>query len=171
MDPISRFAVLPSCALVAATVTIGGRALRDRHRDARALALIVLVLLPSVSLVDGAKDAVLEGLVGASAWNDSAALWEAVERIPDDASLAAPTYALPAVSQRAKLYTVQYLHMYPAPDAEYWLLDRNLERITGHPDLRRRYVAVLDEVARSTRYEQVWERGEYLLYRRIGRAS
>jgi hypothetical protein len=171
IDPISRFAVLPSCALVAAAIAIVGRVPRGGHRDARALVLIVLVLLPSVSLVDGAKDAVLEGLIGASAWNDGAALREAVEHVPEDASLAAPTYALPAVSKRATLYTVQYLHMYPAPDPEYFLLDRNLERISGSPDLRRRYVTVLDDVSRSSRYERVWQRGEYVVYRRVGGAS
>jgi hypothetical protein len=169
VDPISRFAVLPACALVGATVAIVTRVGRSPQWDTRAFTLIVLVLLPSASLLDGAKDAVQEALLGASVRNDRAALWEVVERIPDSASLAAPTYALPVVSGRAKVFTLQYLHMYQGARPDYLLLDRNLDRITRNPELRSRYAGLLERVSQSREYETVWQRGEYFLLRRIDR--
>jgi hypothetical protein len=61
--------------------------------------------------------------------------------------------------------------MYPQGQADYLLLDRNLDRVTRNPELRSRYVALLERVSQSREYETVWQRGEYFLLRRIeGRA-
>ncbi|MGH3117611.1 MAG: DUF2079 domain-containing protein [Gaiellales bacterium] len=167
IDPIARFAVLPSCALVGAAVAIVTRAARRRPWDPRVFSLIVLLLLPSVSLVDGAKDAVQDGLLRTGVRNDRTALREAVDRIPDGVSVAAPTYALPALSKRPRLFTLQYLHMYPGAQPDYLLLDRNADRVTGNPELRSRYAALLDKVSRSGEYTTVWQGGEYFLLRRV----
>jgi len=85
-----------------------------RPSDGRVLALLMLLVLPAASLVDGTKDAVQERLGAYTVVNDGAALREAVQRIRGSASVAAPNYALPVLACRERLYYVQYLHMYPS---------------------------------------------------------
>lgn len=166
-DPISRFALIPSCALIGAAVVIVSRLGPKHHRSMQVFALIMLLFLPSASLVDGIKDAIQARLALYTVHNDAPVLWEAIEQIPATASVAAPNYALPALSNRPKLFYVTYLHMYPQAQPAYILLDRNIDRITVSPELRQHYVALLDELSRSREYESVWQRGDYsLLYRR-----
>jgi hypothetical protein len=171
VDPFSRFSLLPSCALVGAAVVIVSRMGRKHRWELRGFAVIMFLLLPSVSLIDGVKDAVQGRVLSYAQGNDAAALWEAVELIPDTASVAAPTYALPSLSNRPKLFTLQYLHMYPQAQADYILFDRNLDRMTTNPKMRERYVALLDTLPRSTSYEIIWRQGEYFLLRRRGEES
>jgi len=139
---------------------------RHHRAGTRLFAFALLFLLPSVSLLDGAKDAVQTRLIGYIRGHDTAALWEAVGRIPDDVSVAAPIAVLPALSKRARLFTLQYLDRYPEPRAEYVLLDRRLDRVSRNPQGRERYVALVGELTRSPSYETVWQRGDYLVLRR-----
>jgi Predicted membrane protein (DUF2079) len=166
-DPLSRFALLPACALVGAAVVIVSRLARRHHGgDPRAFALALLVLLPSVNLLDGARGAVGERLLGYATGHDAAALAEAIAQIPDGAPAAAPIAALPALSQRSRLFTLQYLDHYPAPAPDYVLLDRRVERVWRNPERSQWYAALLNELATSPEYERVWERGDYLVVRR-----
>ncbi|MGH7391482.1 MAG: DUF2079 domain-containing protein [Candidatus Rokuibacteriota bacterium] len=168
IDAISRLALLPSCALIGAAVLIAGRLSQAYRADKRMLVVLVLLLLPSASLVDGAKDSVQAGLTTYTLHNDAAALREAVKLIPGSASVAAPGYALPALANRAKLFNLPQLHMYPRAQADYILIDRDLDRVTTSPALQPRYVALLEDLAQSTEYETVWRDGEYALLRRVG---
>jgi hypothetical protein len=167
-DPFSRFALLGSCALVAASVLIVVRLARG-HRERRVLALCLLLLLPAASLVDGVKDAVQERFLLNFQGADPAALREAIAVIPPTAAVAAPTYVLPALANRRMLFTVQYLHTYPASEVEYFLLDTDLDRVSRNPELRRRYVALVAELERPGRAERVWRGGEFLVLRVPGR--
>jgi hypothetical protein len=170
-DPLSRFALLPSCALVGAAVVIVSR-LGRRHRiDTRVFALAMLVLLPSVSLLDGAKDALRTRLLGYMKGHDAPALRQALGHIPGDAPVAAPIDTLPALSNRPRLFTLQYLDAYPAPRVEYFLIDRRPDRVSRNPHGRERYVALVGELMRSPSYETVWQRGDYLVLRRRGGAA
>lgn len=166
-DPISRFALLPSCALIGAAVLVVSRIAQRCHRDAEVFAVIALLLLPCVSLLDGVKDAVQERLALYTVRNDASALREATGRIPDGASVAAPNYALPALSKRQKLFYLTYLHMYPQAQPDYILLDRDLDRITRNPQLRERYIALLDRLSRGSDHETIWQLGDYSLLRRM----
>ena len=168
IDPFSRFALLPSCALIGATVVIVSRIAQAPHCDRRVFAVAVLFLLPSVSLLDGAKDAIQVRLGSYTVRNDAAALREAIASIPDDASVAAPNYALPALASRSKLFYVQYLHMYPQAQPDHILLDHNRDRMPAHPELRERYMALLNILPQSADYETVWQQGEYFLLHRVG---
>jgi hypothetical protein len=168
IDPFSRFALLPSCALIGATVVIVSRIAQAPHCDRRVFAVAVLFLLPSVSLLDGAKDAIQVRLGSYTVRNDAAVLREAIASIPDDASVAAPNYALPALASRSKLFYVQYLHMYPQAQPDYILLDHNRDRMPAHPELRERYMALLNILPQSADYETVWQQGEYFLLHRVG---
>jgi len=170
-DPLSRFALLPACALVGAAVVITSRLARRYRGDTRVFAVAMLLLLPSVGLLDGAKDAVQERLLGYIDGHDAAALSEAVAQVPDGAPVAAPIIALPALSKRPRLFTLQYLDAYPAPRVEYFLLDRRPDRVWRNPARRDRYAALVDELTRSPDYERVWERGDYLVLRRRGEAA
>jgi hypothetical protein len=165
-DPISRLALLSACALVGASVVVANRIGRRHHWDMRVFAVLALVLLPSVSLVDGVKEAIRSRLAVYTVWNDAASLRDGLGRIPENASVAAPNYVLPAIASRRGLYYVNYLHMYPRQHVDYVLLDRNVERITKNAGLRERYTALLDKLVASREYEAVWQRGEYLLLRR-----
>jgi hypothetical protein len=131
----------------------------------------MLLLLPSVGLLDGAKAAVQERLLGYIDGHDAAALSEAVAHVPDGAPVAAPIIALPALSKRPRLFTLQYLDAYPAPRVEYFLLDRRPDRVWRNPARRDRYAALVDELTRSPDYERVWERGDYLVLRRRAEAA
>jgi Predicted membrane protein (DUF2079) len=165
-DPFSRFALLPSCALIGASVVIVNRMGRRHRWDLRVLAVLALFLLPSVSVFDGLKDAAQARFGSYTVRNDAAALWQAVKRIPNDASVAAPNYALPALANRPKLFYLQYLHMYPQPRVDYFLLDRNFARISSNPELRARYIELFETLSHSTDYETVWQQGEYCLLER-----
>jgi uncharacterized membrane protein len=167
-DPFSRFALLPSCALIGAAVVIVNRMGRRHRSDLRVFAVLALFLLPSVSVFDGLKDAVQARLESHTVRNDATALWQAVKRIPNDASVAAPNYALPTLANRPRLFYLQYLHMYPQARADYFLLDRNFARISSNPELRGRYIELFQTLSHSTDYETVWEQGEYLLLERRG---
>ena len=165
-EPFSRFALLPSCALIGTAVVITSRIARRWHWDMRVVPVIVLLLLPSVSLLDGAKDAVQARLTMYTVRNDATALRQALGRIPDAASVAAPNYALPALSHRPKLFYVTYLYMYPQAQPDYIFLDGNIDRITINPELRERYVALLDRLSHSTEYDTIWQTGDYALLQR-----
>jgi len=136
-DPLSRFALLPACVLVGATLLIVSRLAR-RAEHTRAFAFALLLLLPSVSLLDGAKDAVRQRLLAYRTSHDPAALAKAVAHVPDGASVAAPVVALPALSKRPRLFTLQYFDAYPAPDVEYFLLDGRPQRVWGTAERRER---------------------------------
>jgi hypothetical protein len=169
-DPLSRFALMGSCTLIGASIVIVSRIGRNRRLDMRVFAVIMLLFLPSASLLDGIKDAVQARLALYTVHNDAALLWEAIERIPADASVAAPNYALPALSKRQKLFYITYLYMYPQAQPNYILLDRNINRITVNPELQRHYVTLLNELSQSTDYESVWQRGDYFLLQRRQRS-
>jgi hypothetical protein len=130
------------------------------------LALLILIVIPSVSLLDGAKDAVQERLASYTVTNDAQAVGEALERIPASASVAAPNYALPALASREKLYYLTYLSMYPQARPDYVLVDRNVERVTSNPELQRRYAAIVRDLTDSPQYAPVWHAGPYLLLQR-----
>jgi hypothetical protein len=134
----------------------------------RICAIIMLLFLPSASLLDGMKDTVQEGLITYTLHNDAKILWEGISLVPDTASIAAPGYALPTLANRARLFNLPRLHMYPNAQADYILLDRDLDRVTGNPELQEHYVALLERLSHSTEYETVWQRGEYSLLRRKG---
>src|SRR5205823_3943965 len=133
---------------------------RHHHAGTRVFAFAMLFLLPSVSLLDGAKDVVQTRLLGYIRGHDTVALWEAVGRIPDGVSVAAPIAVLPALSKRHRLFTLQYLDRYPEPRAEYVLIDRRLDRVWRNPERLEGYVALVDELTRSRDYETVWQHGE-----------
>lgn len=192
-DPISHLALLPACAAIAATIAIVVHLARKYSWDARVFAIIMLLLFPSASLLDGAKNAAQARLETYTVHNDAPALREALTRIPPTASVAAPNYALPALSKRLTLFYLQYLRgstvgteskseeiqsrekgrwfgVYPNPRPDYILLDDNLDRVTTNADLRARYLTLREELSRSKDYETVWKRGEYSLLRRISEA-
>jgi hypothetical protein len=118
----------------------------------RALAFLMLLVLPAASLVDSTKNAVQERLGAYKVVNDGAALREAIQRIPGSASVAAPNYALPVLASRERLYHGQYLHMYPQARPEYVPVDRNLARVTRNPELQRRYASFLRTLAEWGRH-------------------
>lgn len=167
IDAISRLALLPSCALVGTAVLVVDRISRAYRGERRIFAVLMLLLLPSANLLDGAKDAVQAGLTTYTVYNDAKTLRKMVKLIPDDASVAAPGYALPALANRARLFNLPQLHMYPKAQADYILVDRDLDRVTSSPKLQPRYVALLEEVSHSTEYETVWHEGAYALLRRV----
>jgi hypothetical protein len=168
IDASSRLALLPSCALVGGAVLVAGR-LRLRYRgDLRVLPVLLLLFLPSANLVDGVKDTVQEGFITYTLDNDADALRNVLALIPADASVAAPGYALPALANRATLFNLPQLHMYPKAPVDYILLDRDLDRVTTSPELQPRYAVLLERLAHSKEYETVWEKGPYALLRRIG---
>jgi hypothetical protein len=178
-DPLSRFALLPACALIGATIVVAGRLARQRPAtvDHRGYAVVLLLLVPSLSLLDGAKDVVQTRLASGvlqtriESRRDADALWEIVDRIPNTASVAAPHYALPALSGRQKLYYVQHLHDYLPTEPDFILLDDDLDRVTRNPERRARYVALADTVRPSPKYETVLHREKFTLLRRIDSGS
>jgi len=165
-DPNSRFALLSSCALIGAAVLVVSKIGKRYAFDLRAFALIMLVLLPSVSLLDGVKDAIQERLLMYTVRNDAVALREAIRRIPDSASVAAPNYALPALGSRPKLFYVSYLFKYAKAQPDYVLLDHNFQRVTANPELREQYVKLVSSLSNSTEYQTTWRQGAYSLLRR-----
>ena len=165
-DPISRFALLPACALIGASIIVVTRFGRRNHWDLRVLAVLALVLVPSASLLDGVKDSIRSRLALYTVRNDSAALREAVRLVPANASIAAPNYALPALSRRRELYYLPYLHMYPRQQPDYVLLDRNVGRVSMNVETQARYIALLSGFMNSTQYSRVWQRGDYVLLSR-----
>lgn len=174
LDAGSRFALLPVCALLGAAVSVSARVvafLAPERRQRRAFALVVLVLLPAVSLVDGLKDAVQARLGSYTVWNDAQSLSDALALVPSRASVAAPGYVLPALSQRKQLYYLQYLHQYQNARPEYVLVDRDVNRVSSNPDLRSRYLALVAQLLRSQEHTLIWQRGAYLLFRRNSPAS
>lgn len=166
-DPISRFALLPSCALIGATVLVVGRLSQKYYPRVRVFPVIMLLLLPSVSLLDGLKDAVQSRLGSYTVRNDAQALREVIALIPETASVAAPNYALPALSKRATLFYVQYMHMYPHSQPDYFLLDRDSDRMPANPELRHRFISLINMLSSSPRYETIWQQGPYFLLRRV----
>jgi len=170
-DPLSRFALLPSCALVAATIMIASRFVRRHRFGPHAFAFTLLLLFPLVNLLDGAKDAVQSRLLEYIRGHDASALWEAVGHIPDGVSVAAPAAVLPALSKRPRLFTLQYLDRYPQPRADYVLVDRRLDRVWHNPARLQWYAALVEDLTRSPEYETVWKREDYLLLRRRGEAT
>ena len=130
---------------------------------------MLLVLLPSTCLLDGAKNAIRDRLDSYTVKNDTNALHEALRLIPPSASVAAPNYALPALSKRQMLYYIQYFYMYPPSQVDFFLFDENMGRITSRPDLRQRYSELRDRLSQSSDYEKVWQKGDYyLLHRKAG---
>ncbi len=166
IEATSRLALLPSCALIGATIVLINQAARKYQRDARIFAIVMLFFLPSANLLDGMKDTAQEGLITYTLHNDAEALWEVVGLIPDSASVAAPGYALPALANRSRLFNLPQLHMYPNTRLDYILLDRDLDRVTSNPELQGAYRALLEKLSHSMEYETVWKRGEYSLLRR-----
>jgi hypothetical protein len=163
-DPFSRFALLASCVLIGgAILTVDRLTAAWRHR--RIWALGLLLLMPSVAIVAGIKDVVRARLVVYFENHDGAALREGIALIPPDAAVAAPTYVLPAIAHRPRLFCVQYLHEYTRAAVEYYLLDTNLDRVTKNPELRRRYVELLDGLRGPAGGTEVWRRGAYVLIR------
>lgn len=166
INPTLRLALLPSCALVGTAVLVAGRIGRAYHPHLRVFAIVMLLLLPSANLLDGAKDAVQEGLTTCTLDNDADALWKVVKLIPDSASVAAPDYALPVLANRATLFNLPQLHMYPRTQADYILVDRDLDRVTANPEWQRHYADLLQDLSHSREYETVWQQGQYALLRR-----
>jgi len=167
IDDISRLALLPSCALVAAAVLVASRLGRTYRGDRHVFVVILLLLMPSANLVDGAKDAVQAGLTTYTVHNDARALRRALDRIPAEASVAAPSYALPALANRTRLFNLPQLHLYPEARADYILVDHDVDRVTASPQLQPQYVALLKDLATSGRYQPVWREGDYALLRRV----
>lgn len=165
IHPTLRLALLPSCALVGSAILVVARIGRAYRGDLRVFTVIVLLLFPSAILLDGAKDTIQEGLITYTLQNDADALWEAVKLIPDTASVAAPGYALPALAHRPRLFNLPELYMYPTPQADYILIDRDLDRVTTSPKHQPRYAIFLEELSHSKEYETVWQKGEYSLLR------
>ncbi len=161
----SRFALLPACALVGSSILAASRLARTRWK---ALLAAWLALVPSASLLDGAKDAVQDRLRNHTVWNDAVALRQGLAFVPAEASVAAPHYALPALANRRRLYYLQYLDAYPGATPEYVLLDRDLERVGGSPERRTHYAVLLRRLTESPDYTVIWSRKDYLLIRRVG---
>jgi hypothetical protein len=163
-DPFSRFALLSSCMLMAASVlTVARLTVGARHR--RAWVVGLLLLAPSAAVLDGVKDVVQARLLAYFERHDGAALREAVARIPPDAAVAAPSYVVPALAHRPRLLTVQYLHEYSDARVEYFVLDRVIDRVTKNPDLRGRYLALLERLAQPGASDEVWRGGDYVVLR------
>lgn len=168
IEPTSRLALLPSCALVGAAVLITARLCRKYQADRRLFALLLLLLFPSANLLDGTKDTLQEGMISYTLHNDADALWEVVDLIPDNASVAAPGYILPVLSKRSKLFNLPQLHMYPEAQPDYILIDHDLDRVTSSPQLNPIYKTLLEKLSRCIEYETVWKEGEYALLQRTG---
>jgi len=168
-DPFSRFGLLPACALIGAAILIVCRLGLKYVGDRRVFSLVLLLLLPSTCLLDGARNAVRERLHSYTVENDAVALREALRLIPPAASVAAPNYALPALSKRQMLYYIQYFYMYPPSQVDFFLFDKNLGRIASQPDLRQHYSDLRDRLSQSSDYEKIWEKSDYyLLHRKAG---
>jgi len=167
IEPTSRLALLPSCALIGAAVLAVTRLAGAIKGDRQVVAIILLCLLPSASLLDGTKDTVQEGWTTYTLHNDRAALREALQLIPATASVAAPSYALPALANRARLFNLPQLHLYPDGNADYILIDHDLDRVTASPNLKPRYAALVERLSRSSDYQTVWQRSDYALLRRV----
>jgi hypothetical protein len=114
--------------------------------------------------VDGLKRATEVSLLDYMGGHDVAALKEAIEIVPARASIAAPIYALPALSSRPRLYTIEYLQMYDSPEVEYFLVDHDIDRITSNPELRGYYAVLLESLSDPGGYRVVWQRGDYTLF-------
>jgi hypothetical protein len=167
INPTLRLALLPACVLIGATVLIVGRFVRNNQQSLRLFPVMLILFLPAVSLLDGIKDSLQDGWNSYTLENDADALRKVVKMIPDNASVAAPGYALPALSNRAKLYNLPALHLYLNARPDYLLLDRQLDRVTGSPILQPRYAELLADVSKSETFEKVFQEGDYMLLKRI----
>lgn len=190
IDPLSHHALLPSCALVGSAIVISVKIITKFRINMTGFSVVILLLTPSVPLIDGVKDTIIGRLYSHTVWNDYKSIREAMNYIPDNASVAGPNYILPTLSNRRRLFYVQYLgeplipidalklqenlnkqkryfEVYPYGYPDYIFLDKDLNRIATHPDLRRRYMSLLASIAQSPAYETLWQRGDYFLVRRI----
>lgn len=166
LDVYSRFAVLPASALVAASVLVVARLRARRPSVPPGFWVSCLLLLPAVSVLDGNKDLVQRTLIQLATENDRDALTEALALIPEDASVAAPQYALPHLANRPKLYYLEELYMYPDPSPEYYLVDKNRDRLWLNAQRAAEYPAFLERLFESTEHEVIWSHGDYALLRR-----
>jgi hypothetical protein len=167
-DPWSRFAVMSACTLIASSVlVVARRAPRFGKNNIRLTSIAALLLLPAIPVVDGIKEMARAQLFASMRGHDSAALNEAIALIPDGASVAAPTYALPVLSNRPKLYMIEYMDMYKDPDVDYFLVDRHVERIADRPDIQLAYAALLDKLSERQLYRPVWQHEDYFLLETI----
>ena len=168
-DPTSRFALLPSCALIVASVIGFARIGKRYSLDLTVVGIIAFLLMPSVMLIQGAKDAIQLRLIlyNFKIPNDPSALRQALRLIPANSPVASPEYVLPMLSSRHLVYDITSLQRYPAARPDYLLYDRNVDRVTVNPDVRRRYVDLLQTLLHSGEYERIWEEKDYLLFRRM----
>jgi len=166
-DPLSHHAILPTCALIGAATVIVTRLAKSYGFNHRVFPLTMLFFLPSVNLFNEVRGAVRERAILYTVRNDSESLREGIAKIPSGASVAAPNYALPALAKRPKLFFASYLDMYPEQQIDYFLIDRNVSRITKNPEVIDRYVSLLARLSDSSQYSIVWNRNDYVLFRRI----
>ena len=155
--------MLSSAALLGVSVLILARIAQKRGWRQQIVPVSILLILPSVSLIDGIKDVFQQRLVAYFRDNDPQLLSEVLDEIPSDRSVAAPTYLLPYLSKRKELYTLEYLDMYPGDDPDYLVLDRNINRVWSNPQRAQEYAKALFSFSNGTDYEIVWQEEDYLL--------
>jgi hypothetical protein len=165
-DAISRFGVLPSCALIGGSVAIVARMCKAYNWNPARAGVIAFLLLPCVCLLDGAKDAIQSRIASLTKTHNANALREAITLIPAHASVAGFKDVLPALSNREKLFYAQFLEEYPDPEIDYFLLDLDEDRILANQKMRLQYSRTLMRMKDSKKYELVWQEGDYCLYRR-----
>ena len=163
-DPFSRFALLSSCTLIFASILIVKRNVERKNWNRILIPIILFFFLPAVSLMDGVKDVTQQKILVSFLGNDPKTIDEGLRLIPKEASVAAPTYTLPILSQRKHLFTLEYLYMYPAIEIEYYFIDRNIDRLLSNSYLRVHYSKLLSELSKSKKYEVIWRQGDYMIY-------
>lgn len=86
--------------------------------------------------------------------------------VPNDASVAAPRYLLPALANRNELYQSLRLLEYHHPRAEYIIIDKNWSRMTATDQWRPNYTTLETFLSKSRNYTVVYSSDGYLVYRR-----
>lgn len=129
----------------------------------RVFAIIMFVLSPSSQFVRWSEGkAVQTRLSSYIVQNDAQLLRDSIAEIPDAASVAAPTTALPALSKRDKLFYLQYLYMYHITMHDHitFLLIGTLNMLQEIQICVYAVIQLLTEMFQSTEYKTIlWRQG------------
>lgn len=126
-----------------------------------ALLMMTLLLLP-IALKDLIAYSPLQTIADA---RRRPAAERAIRLIPDDAAVAAPSKLLPHLSQRRRLYAVDWIADYPSPALDYVILDAQSQSYERTSEGYRRFIA---QVQSGGAYDLVFNDNGLEVYRRAG---
>jgi uncharacterized membrane protein len=99
--------------------------------------------------------------------------WQAEARripahIPADAAVAVPRYLLPFTADRNSVYQTLRLLDYHHPNAEYVVVDRDLDRMGVTPTWKAHYDDLLIQLKDTSRFAVVYSTDNFEIYHRVG---